>query len=63
MRGIPWMVQKKDSQVAAVPQVERAPGVVGVDPMAWRGTSERRADTPGIFRRDLESWQKVETRL
>ena len=41
----------------------RAPGVVGVDPMAWRGTSERRADTPGICRRDLESWQKVETRL
>lgn len=62
MRGIPPMVQKKDSQVAAVPR-SRAPGVVGVDPMAWRGTSERRADTPGIFRRDLESWQKVETRL
>lgn len=53
----------EDSQMAAVPQIERAPGVVGVDPMAWRGTSERIADTPGILRRDLESWQKVEARL
>ena len=63
MRGIPWMVQKKDSQKAAEHQVERAPSVVGVDLKALRRTSERTADTTGILRRDLGSWQKVETRL
>ena len=55
MRGIPRMVQKKDSQMAAEHQVERAPSVVGVDLMALRRTSERTADTPGTFRRDLGS--------
>lgn len=63
LRGIPRMVQKKDSQMAAEHQVERAPSVVGVDLMALRRTSERTADTPGTFRRDLGSWQKAETRL
>lgn len=49
--------------MAAEHQVERAPGVVGVDLQALRRTSERTADTPGILRRDLGSWQKAETRL
>ena len=29
MRGIPGMVQKKDSQMAAVRQIERKPSAVG----------------------------------
>lgn len=48
MRGIPRMVQKKDSQMAAVHQIEN-PVLWGVSLMALRGTSERIPDTTGIF--------------